>query len=604
MFRAVLLLVMGSIAMLPLTAEAGKRDAPATALHTLIQREWQYQLEHSPTYASVAGDRRWNDRWDDLSLKALEADHQHNLQVVAQLKKLDRKQLSAADQLNYDLFLRDYELWIEEHRFKGYLLPANHLGGIPEGIKQPPGIQTAYQLADTLRFDTVQDYEEWVARLKGFGTYVDQVMALMREGLRQGRVHPQVILRRMPPQVEKQLVDDPAKSGFYSPFGRFPASIPAAEQQRLAAAGRAAISQGVLPALKRYHQFLTEEYVPRGTEQVGIWQLPEGAELYAFLARRYTTTALTPDEIHTLGLSEVKRIRAEMEAVKAKAGFQGSLPEFFRFLRTDPRFYYRTGDELLTRYRSLAKRIDPLLVKLFKTLPRQPYGVEPTPEAMAPDVTTGFYYPAASDGSRPGTYLVNLYRPETRPRWEMVPLTLHEAVPGHHLQTSLAVEQTGIPDFRRYGYHVAYGEGWALYCETLGDELGLYDDPYDKFGQLAYDMWRAVRLVVDTGMHVKRWTRQQALDFFMENSPRQELDVTNEIDRYIAWPGQALAYKIGQLKLRELRTRAEQELGPRFDVREFHDAVLLEGSLPLDVLEKKLQAWVAARKAAPAPRAP
>ncbi|NMO14335.1 DUF885 domain-containing protein [Pyxidicoccus fallax] len=602
MVRVLFLLALGSIAMLSPDAEAAKSEAPAAALHKLIQSEWQYQLEHSPTYASVAGDRRWNDRWDDLSLQAIEADHQHNLQVIARLKKLDRAKLSAADQLNYDLFLRDYELWAEEHRFKWYLLPSNHMGSIPEGIKQPPGVQTAYQLADNLRFETVRDYEDWIARLKGFSTYVDQVIALMREGLRQGLVHPQPVVRRMPSQVEKQLVEDPAKSGFHNPFERFPASIPAAEQQRLAAAGRAAIAQGVLPALKRYHQFLTTEYVPKGPEQVGIWQLPQGAELYAFLARKYTTTSLTPDEIHALGLSEVKRIRAEMEAVKAKAGFQGSLAEFFRFLRSDARFYYKTGDELLTRYRSLSKRIDPLLVRLFKTLPRQPYGVEPTPEAMAPDATTGFYYPGASDGSRPGTYLVNLYRPETRPRWEMVPLTLHEAVPGHHLQTSLAAEQTGIPDFRRFGYHVAYGEGWALYCETLGDELGLYEDPYDKFGQLAYDMWRAVRLVVDTGMHSKRWTRQQALDFFMENSPRQELDTTNEVDRYIAWPAQALAYKIGQLKIRELRTRAEKELGSRFDVREFHDVVLLDGSLPLDVLEKKVQGWVAARKAAPAPR--
>ncbi|WP_164017078.1 DUF885 domain-containing protein [Pyxidicoccus trucidator] len=600
MFRAVLLLAVGFLAMLPSTAEARKPDATAAALHALIQREWQYQLEHSPTYASVSGDRRWNDRWDDLSLEALEADHQHNLQVVAQVKKLDRKKLSAADQLNYDLFLREYELWVEERRFKLHLMPSNHLGGIPEGIKQPPGVQTAYQLADTLRFETAKDYEDWLTRLQRFGTYVDQVMALMREGLREGRVHPQVVVKRMPPQVEKQLVDDPTKSGFFSPFGRFPATIPAAEQQRLAAAGRAAIAQGVLPALKRYHQFLTGEYVPKGSGQVGISRLPEGSELYAFLARRYTTTSLTPDEIHALGLSEVKRLRAEMEAVKVKAGFQGSLPEFFRFLRTDARFYYRTGDELLTRYRSLSKRIDPLLVRLFKTLPRQPYGVEPTPEAMAPDATTGFYYPGASDGSRPGTYLVNLYRPETRPRWEMVPLTLHEAVPGHHLQTALAAEQTDIPEFRRFAYYVAYGEGWALYCETLGDELGLYEDPYDKFGQLAYDMWRAVRLVVDTGMHVKGWTRQQALDFFMENAPRQELDVTNEIDRYIAWPAQALAYKIGQLRIRELRTRAERELGPRFDVREFHDVVLLDGSLPLDVLEGKVQAWVAARKGTPA----
>ncbi|AKQ67251.1 hypothetical protein A176_004163 [Myxococcus hansupus] len=592
--RTLVLLAVGFLTMLPDTADAQKRGA--AALHALIQQEWQYQLERSPTYASVQGDRRWNGRWDDLSLPSIEADHQHNLQVLAKLKTLDRKSLTAADQLNLDLFRREYELWVEEHGFKTYLMPVNHMGGIPEGIKQPPGVQTAYQLADTLRFQTVKDYEDWIARLEGFGTYVDQVLALLREGVRQQRIHPRIILQRIPPQVAKQLVEDPADSGFFSPFRRFPASIPAAEQQRLSASGRAAVAKVVLPALKRFHQYLTEEYVPKGTDKVGIWQLPDGAETYAFLARKYTTTGLSAEEIHALGMAEVKRIRAEMEAVKTRTGFEGTLSEFFRFLRTDARFYARSGDELLMRYRALSKRIDPLLVRLFKTLPRQPYGVEPTPEAMAPDATTGFYYAGASDGSRPGTYLVNLYRPETRPLWEMVPLTLHEAVPGHHLQTALATEQTGLPDFRRYGYHVAYGEGWALYCETLGDELGLYTDPYDKFGHLAYDMWRAVRLVVDTGLHVKRWTRQQALDFFMENSPRQELDTTNEVDRYIAWPGQALAYKVGQLKILELRTRAEQALGERFDVREFHDVVLLDGSLPLDILEGRVQSWVAARK--------
>lgn len=571
--------------------------ASAPELHALMEREWQYQLEHNPTYASVLGDRRWNDRWDDLSLSAIEADHQHNLQVLAQLRAMDRERLPAADQLHYDLFRRDYETWVEEHRFKWYLVPVNQVGGIPEGVKQPPGIQTAYQLAGNLRFETVQDYEEWITRLGGFGTYVEQILVLMREGMRERLMHPQVILRRIPPQIERQLVGDPSASGFYSPFTRFPASISPAEQQRLSAAGRAAIERGVLPALTRFHGFLTREYLPAAPEQVGIWQLPEGRELYGFLTRKFTTTNLSPDEVHALGLAEVQRIRDEMESVKARTGFQGSLHDFFRFLRSDPRFYCKSGEELLLRYRGLCKQIDPRLVKLFKTLPRQPYGVEPTPEAMAPDVTTGFYYPGAPDGSRPGTYLVNLYRPETRPVWEMVPLTLHEAVPGHHLQVALSAEQEQLPAFRRYGSHVAYAEGWALYCETLGDELGLYDDPYDKFGQLAYDMWRAVRLVVDTGMHARGWTRQRALDFFLENSPRQELDTVNEIDRYIAWPGQALAYKVGQLKIRELRTRAERALGSRFDVRAFHDVVLLDGSLPLDILERRVDAWVAHTRA-------
>ncbi|EPX65402.1 hypothetical protein D187_000828 [Cystobacter fuscus DSM 2262] len=574
-------------------AEENEKNAATATLRALIASEWQYQLEHCPTYASVLGDRRWNDRWDDRSLTAIEADHQHNLQILARLQELDRQRLPAEDQLTYDLFRRDYELWIEEHRLKWHLLPTNHMGGIPEGIKQPPGLQTAYQLADTLRFSTTQDYEEWIARLDGFGTYVDQIVALMREGMSERLMYPRVVLQRIPPQLEKQLVDDPTRSGFYGPFTRFPASIPASEQQRLSAAGHAAIARGVLPALTRFHQFLTSEYLPAAPEQVGAWQLPEGQALYGFFARKYTTTNLLPEQIHELGLAEVQRIHAEMEAVKEKTGFRGALHEFFQFLRTDPRFYCKSGEELLLRYRALAKQIDPRMVKLFKTLPRQPYGVEPTPEAMAPDATTGFYYPAASDGSRPGTYLVNLYRPETRPTWEMVPLTLHEAMPGHHLQTSLAAEQEQLPDFRRYGYHVAYGEGWALYCETLGDELGLYDDPYDKFGQLSYDMWRAVRLVVDTGMHARGWSRQQAIDYFLENAPRQPLDVINEVDRYLVWPGQALAYKVGQLKFRELRARAERELGARFDVREFHDVVLLGGSLPLDILEQRVEAWVA-----------
>lgn len=588
-------LALGLLAMLPLAALAQPRKAPS-ALQTLIAREWQYQLEHNPIYASVLGDRRWNGRWDDLSLEALEKDHQHNLQVLKQLEGIKAARLGAKERLDYELLRRDYQTWVDEHRFRWFLLPTSPMGSLPEGVKQPPGVQAAYQLATTLRFSTVQDYEDWLQRLEGFGTYVDQVMALMRQGMAEQRMHPRVVMQRVPRQVAEQLVKDPAKSGFYAPFTRFPESIPEAQQQRLAAEAQAALSRTVLPALERFHRFLTAEYIPAAPEAVGVWQLPEGEAMYAAFARRHTTTSLTPEQVHQLGLAEVKRLRAEMEAVKARAGFKGSLAEFFKFLRTSPQFYYPSGAELLLHYRGLAKRIDPLLVRLFRTLPRQPYGVEPTPEAMAPDATTGFYYPAASDGSRPGTYLVNLYKPETRPRWEMVPLTLHEAVPGHHLQTSLAAEQTGLPEFRRYGYYMAYGEGWALYCETLGEELGLYEDPYDKFGQLAFEMWRAIRLVVDTGLHQQRWSRQQAITYFLENSPRQELDVTNEVDRYIAMPGQALAYKIGQLKIQELRQRAQGALGSRFDVRAFHDEVLLGGSLPLDVLERRIDAWIAAQR--------
>ncbi|RKH43264.1 DUF885 domain-containing protein [Corallococcus sicarius] len=571
-----------------------QRGGASAALHALLEAEWQYSLQQYPTYASLLGDRRWNDRWDDLSLAALEADHRHSHDVLAKLSRVDRAALDDdADRLHLDLFRRMHATWVEEYGVKSHLLPLNQMGGLPEGLKQPPGLQTAYQLADMLRFETVQDYEDWVKRLEGFGTYADQVVALMREGMRHHRIHPRIVLQRIPPQLERQLVTDATQSGFYSPFTRIPKDVPAAVAQRLSEAGRAAILNSVVPALRRTLDFLQTEYLPAAPETVGVWQFPDGEALYTVLARRHTTTRMTPEEIHAVGLQEVQRLRAEMSRVMARTGFTGTLQGFFESLRTETRFYEPTGESLLARYRALAKRIDPLLERLFRTMPKKPYVVEPIPEAMAPDVTTGFYFPAAADGSRPGTFQVNLYRPETRPVWEMVPLTLHEAVPGHHFQVALASEQTQLPEFRRFTSYVAFDEGWALYCESLGDELGLYDDPHDKFGQLAFEMWRAVRLVVDTGLHAKRWTRRQALDFFMENAPRQELDVTNEVDRYIAWPGQALAYKVGQLRITALRARAEAALGARFDVKAFHDQVLLTGSLPLDVLEAKLDAWVA-----------
>ena len=588
----------GLVIALSSVAVESRPVAPSAALSALVNGEWAYQLEHSPTYASVLGDRRWNDRWDDRSLAAIAADHRHNLAVLKKLALIPRGALSPAERLDYDLFLRDRQWWVEEHDLGWHLLPTDHRGGLPEGIRQPPGVQTAGQLADQLRFATVVDYEDWIARLETFDRYVDQVIALMREGMRRKLVHPRIVVQRIPAQLDKQLRGPPTRSGFYAPFTRFPPGVSQRDRARLAAAGERAIRGHVQPALVRFRAFVAGEYLAAAPTSVGAWQWPRGQQIYEYWARRYTTTDLTPEKLHAIGLSEVARLRREMERVKASTGFRGSLAAFFRHLRTSRAFYHRTGDDLLLHYRDLAKRIDPTLVKLFRTLPRVPYAVEPTPAEMAPDVTTGFYYPADSDGSRPGTYFVNLYRPETRPKWEMVPLTLHEAVPGHHLQTSLAAEQTRLPAFRRFGYYMAYGEGWALYGETLADELGLLEDPYDRFGQLAYEMWRAVRLVVDTGMHTRRWTRAQALAYFLDNTPRQELDATNEIDRYIATPGQALAYKVGQLKIRELRTRAERALGDRFDVRAFHDAVLLGGSLPLDILERRIDAWIAEQRRA------
>jgi len=571
---------------------------PSSPLAALFAEDWQYHLAHSPTYASILGDRRWNDRWDDLSLAGIEADHRHDVAYLEKLGKLTRGKLSEGDRLNAEISARDHRDRIEAHELGLQLLPLNHSRGLPEGTGEFPGIQNAGQLAEQLRFTTLEDYRDWLARLDGLPAYVDQTIALLQEGIRRKMVWPKVVLERIPPQLDPLTKGPPTDSIFYAPFKRMPDALPESERKTMAQTAERLVRDRVQPAYRRLRDFVVGTYIPAAPTAVGVSQWPDGERLYAHCVRHYTTTDITADQAHQLGLSEVARIRAGMEAVKARAGWKGSLADVFQQLRTDPRHFFRTGDELLLHSRALAKRIDPKLVRLFGTLPRLTYGVEPTPAAMAPDAATGFYYPGAEDGSRAGTYWVNTYRPEMRPRWEMVPLTLHEAVPGHHFQVSLAAEQHDLPAFRRHRYDVAFGEGWGLYSESLADELELVDDPADKMGQLAYEMWRAVRLVVDTGMHVKGWTRAKAIQYFMENSPRTELDVTNEVDRYIAWPGQALAYKIGQLKIRELRTRAEKALGARFDVRAFHDAVLLHGSLPMDVLERRIDAWIAAQQKA------
>jgi prolyl oligopeptidase len=554
---------------------------PSRALHDLFEREWNWQLEQDPVRASLLGDRRWNDRWPDVGPAAAAARRAHLEQALTALGAVDRARLQGADRVSYDLFARECRVAIDEYRQNGHLL----------AFDQRAGIHTSHDLTNVLRFETEKDYRDWLARLRGFPAYVDGTIDLLREGVRARVLQPKVIVDRVIDQLDRQLAQSADDSAYLASFRAIDEAVAAGARDELARGARQVLASDVQPALKRLRTFLADEYRPAAYDRPGIWQAPNGEALYAFHVGKFTTTDLSPGAVHEKGVAEVARIRGEMQAILGKVGFKGDLPAFFTYLRTDPQFYYRAPAELLDAYRAIAKRIDPTLVRLFRTLPRAPYGVEPIPDLIAPDTTTAYYNEPAADGSRPGRFYVNLYKPEVRPRYEMMALSMHEAVPGHHLQIALAME-LDLPAFRRYGGYTAFVEGWALYAESLGDELGLYDDPYAKFGQLTYEMWRAVRLVVDTGLHAMRWDRQKAIDYFMANAAKTEADVVNEIDRYIGWPGQALAYKIGELEIKALRRHAEDKLGPRFDVRAFHDVVLRNGAVTLDVLKAQVEEWI------------
>jgi prolyl oligopeptidase len=578
-----MLLFTGAFSGPPAAAD----PAAEASLQALFAREWDRRMADNPTWASALGDKRFNRAWPDLSPASIAAQQSANRAWLAELQAIPRSALSESDRLNYDLFERELRDRIAAEPFKPWVY----------AINMRDGIQTENLLLESLSFTTPSDWDDWLARLAAFGVYMDQTMALLEEGAREGRTQPRVIIQRIPEQVRQQIVGDPESSPYYAPYRAMPESIPALEQARLRQAARDAITGVVVPAYRRFETFLLERYLPASRDSVGISETPDGPSWYANRAAHFTTTAMTPDEIHQLGLAEVARIRGEMDAVIRQIGFKGSFPEFLAHLRSAPEFRYQSADDLLEAYRAMSKRIDPLLTGLFGKLPRTPYGVRPIPAISAPDTTTAYYMQPSRDGLRPGWFYVNLYRPEERPKYEIPVLTVHEAVPGHHLQIALAQELPDVPNFRRFGGFTAFVEGWGLYSESLGDEMGLYEDPYDRFGYLTYEMWRAVRLVVDTGMHSKGWTRDEAIEYFKANAGKTELDIVNEIDRYIGWPGQALAYKIGQLKIRELRSRAEAALGNRFDVRAFHDLVLGAGALPLDLLETRVDAWIAAQPA-------
>lgn len=551
-------------------------------LHTLFEREWERELADNPLVATYRGDTRYSDRWPDLRPEAQLARDTADQRVLADLARIARAALPAAEQQNYDLFRLRYADRVEAAPFH------------PEyyEVTARDGPQSLNEVAEQMPFETSADYDAWLRRLARLPAYLDQYAARLRQAAAEGRTQPRVIMERVLPQLEMQLVASPEDSPFFERFRQYPDAVPEPERRRLSAAAMQLIADAVVPAYRRFTRAFRDDYLPACRATAGIRDTPDGRAYYALLARHHTTTELSPEQIHALGLAEVARNRAAMLEVMREVGFSGTLQEFFSHLRTDPAFYYATPDELFRAYVYTAKMIEPELPKLFGRLYRTPYGLRVIPATSAPNTTTAYYSGPSIDGIRPGYYYVNLYRPEVRPKYEIEVLTVHEAVPGHHLQIALAQEQTGLPKFRRFSDFTAYVEGWALYSERLGYDLGLYRDPYSRFGQLTYDQWRAVRLVVDTGVHHMGWTRQQAIDYFLANAAKTEADIVNEIDRYIAWPGQALAYKIGQLKILELRDRARAALGARFDIRAFHDAVLATGAVPLDVLERSVDSWI------------
>jgi uncharacterized protein (DUF885 family) len=571
---------------------AVKSAAVAKDLAKFFDEEWEYGLREYPERATYLGDPRYNDRLTDLSFEAIERRNRHDSEALARLKKIDRASLSDDDRLSYDLYQRRLELAIEGQRFPTELL----------AINQQEGIHKDFAILSTVTsFRTTKDYRDYLARLSAFPKQVDQTIALLQRGKEKGWIHPAVPLREVGDMIRAQISSDPEKSVHFKPFEKFPEGVPDPDREALRIEGRRRIANDVFPAYLKLYAYFTREYLPAAKKEVGAWALPEGEAYYAYAIRQHTTTGKTAKEIHDIGLAEVARIRRQMEDLIKKVRFKGNFDAFVKFLRTDPRFYYKTSDDLLEGYRDICKRIDPELIKLFGTLPRIPYGVIPTPDFEAPTSTTAYYRQGSAEAGRPGYFVANTYKLETRPKYEMEALAIHESVPGHHLQISLAQELTGLPQFRRHGGYTAFVEGWGLYAESLGDQMGFYTDPYSKFGQLTYEMWRATRLVVDTGMHAFKWDRQRAIDFMKANTAKTEHDITVEVDRYIVWPGQALAYKMGELKFKELRDRAKKELGDRFDIRRFHDAVLLAGALPLDVLDTRIDEWIA-REKAPTPK--
>jgi uncharacterized protein (DUF885 family) len=560
-------------------------------LNRAFDEYWEWSLARNPGFATFVGDARYNDRLGDLSADAVLRERAEAAAFRRRVEAIDPAGLTTEQRVSREVFLRDRASRERLEKFFGELPLRN---AYP--VTQTFGPQFFLpQMVRSTRFASTADYEAYLKRLAAVPVFLDQVTEQLSLGAAHGWTPPRVTVQAVPAQIGAQVVADPTQSAFYAPFRNFPASVPEAERERLRTAGAAVIKDSVVPAFERFRRYFEGEYLPKTRTELAASTLPGGPAYYDVLLQDQTTTGLTAREIHETGLREVSRVETEMDAVMRSTGFKGSRAEFVRFLWSDPKFFYQTSGELLAGYRDIAKRVDAESPRLFRELPRLPYGIRAMPPERGRAAES--YTPGAGDGSRAGYFEANLNDPKGRAKWQMPTLVLHETVPGHHTQSARALELTNIPAFRRFAWYPAFGEGWALYAERLGDEIGMYADPYDRYGHLSGELLRSARMVVDTGLHALGWTREQAVAYMKEHTTESDAFIASEVDRYIVQPGQATTYKVGQLKILELRARATAALGPRFDARRFNNVIIDGGALPLSVVEQNVDRWIAAEKA-------
>jgi uncharacterized protein (DUF885 family) len=561
-------------------------DVRRNALNDLLAEQWEYQLRNSPIRASFLGDKRWNDKLDDLSQEAVDKDLEETRKFLARFEAIDTSGFPEQEALNKTLIVRDLKMQLESARFKLWEMPVDQQNGIQIGLPE---------LVTVLSFQSVKDYEDYISRLRQIPRALDQTAVQMRKGMADKLMPPRFLLEKVVDQCKAIASQAPEESPFAQPFSNFPKNISSFDQKRLREAGLSAVKESVLPAYLRFTSFVRDEYVPKGRVEPGIWSLPDGGDRYRLEIRRMTTTDMTPDEIHALGLKQVDEIEAEMLALAHKLGFK-DLASLNDHIKRERRFYATTGQQLLDLYTNYVHEMEPGLPKLFGRLPKNKLTVIPMEASRSKDAVPADYTDGTADGSRPGHINVNEWDPEHRLLLNVEAIAYHEGIPGHHLQLSLAMELSDLPQFRKYEDYTAFVEGWALYSERLGKEVGRYQDLYSDYGRLENEMWRAVRLVVDTGVHEKHWSRDQMVAYFHRYTAMDEPNVQTEVDRYIAWPAQALAYKLGQLEILKLRQYAKDQLGAKFDIRAFHDEVLGGGTLPLDVLDQRTREWVDKQK--------